>query len=460
MLGQWRGPVVRAALVLMEALWIYALVALLVALTVGGGKPTFLGVLVLVGGAFTISRVLQGSLMSIGLLRFWGATLSLLLFYAVVRADFYGNFALWDFHWLNQLINHTHQALAKDSPGATAVIGVPLLVVFWVRGILSGQQSTTFDDVLSSFATGVIVVAGVLVAGSFVDELPGGVQLIAVPYIAVGLLALGLTQAARANDSAVNQFMPAWMLAIGGVIGLMALIALLFVVIDFGTAREGLGHLAYAIAWVGAGIVYILAWPVIKLLEGIFWLLSFAAGGLYQSEFPTPQDVPQGSPIEPTDQGENVLPGWLRLMVRYGIAGVLILAAVIATGILFQRFQRRPEDGEQKESVYQEGRLAADLSNLFGSVFGRRRGGGRVSRATEPVRRLYFDMLAVAERRGVERRPVETPLELAPRLETAFHSVTPAEITGLFDDVRYGGREPSAEEVQRLRAQWEGLQGP
>jgi Domain of unknown function (DUF4129) len=458
MLGQWRAPVVRGALVLMEALWIYALVALVVAITVGGGKPSFLGVLVLVGGAFTISRVLQGSVMSLGMLRILGATLSLLLFYAVVRVDFYGNLAFWDFHWLDELIRHTHRALRVDSPGATAVIGVPLLTVFWVRGILTGQQSITLDDVLSSFAMGVLIVAGVLVAGSFVDELPRGVELIAVPYIAVGLLALGLTQAARANDSVVNQFMPGWMLAIGGVIGFMALIALLFIVIDFGTARDALGQLVYGVAWVGAGILYILAWPVIKILEGIFWVLSFGIGGLYQREIPTPQDVPQGSPITP-EQGDNVLPGWLRLIVRYGIAGVLIVAAVIATGILFQRLQRRTEDGEQKESVYQEGRLAADLGNLFGSMFGRRRG-GRVSRATEPTRRLYFDMLTVAERRGVERLPIETPLELAPRLETAFHSVTPAEITGLFDDVRYGGHEPSAEEVQRLRAQWEGLQEP
>jgi Domain of unknown function (DUF4129) len=248
------------------------------------------------------------------------------------------------------------------------------------------------------------------------------------------------------------------MLAIGGVIGIMALIALLFVLIDFGTARDALGQVGYGIAWVGAGILYLFAWPVIKILEGIFWVLSFGIGGLYEREFPTPQDVPQGTPINPADEGHNVLPVWLRLMVRYGIAGVLIVAAVIATGILFQRFQRRTEEGEQKESVYQEGRLAADLGNLFGSMFGRRRGGARASRVTEPARRLYFDMLEAAERRGVERLPVDTPLELLPRLEGAFQSETPLEITGLFDDVRYGGREPSAEEVQRLRSRWDGLQ--
>jgi hypothetical protein len=57
----------------------------------------------------------------------------------------------------------------------------------------------------------------------------------------------------------------------------------------------------------------------------------------------------------------------------------------------------------------------------------------------------------------VERRPSETPLDLSPRLQSTFRSETPGAITGLFDDVRYGGNEADAEEVRRLRAEFEGL---
>ena len=112
-----------------------------------------------------------------------------------------------------------------------------------------------------------------------------------------------------------------------------------------------------------------------------------------------------------------------------------------------------------KESTYQEGRLAADLGNLVGAMLGRLRpslrfGGGE----TDPVRRLYFEMLAAAARRGVERRPPETPLEVSPRLERAFAAPAPMEITDLFDEVRYGGRRPDPERVARLREEWEQLE--
>jgi hypothetical protein len=85
------------------------------------------------------------------------------------------------------------------------------------------------------------------------------------------------------------------------------------------------------------------------------------------------------------------------------------------------------------------------------------RGGG--SGVSEPVRRLYFEMLAAGEARGIERKPVDTPLDLSPRLQRTFSSATPGEITGLFDDVRYGAKPASEAEVTRLREEWQRLHG-
>jgi hypothetical protein len=73
------------------------------------------------------------------------------------------------------------------------------------------------------------------------------------------------------------------------------------------------------------------------------------------------------------------------------------------------------------------------------------------------VRRLYFDMLTLAEARGVARGATDTPLDLEPRLESTFRSQLPGQITRLFDDVRYGGRAVEADTVSRLRAQLDQL---
>ena len=158
-----RQTLVRASLVLMETMWVYALVAFLVALTVGGGKPSFLGVLFIVGGSFAISRFLQGTDLSLGILRIWGAALSILVFYAMVRIDFFGDWRLWDFSWADAFFNHSEATIRGDS---APFIAVPLLLIVWVRGVLRGQESVMFEDVLGSFAIGVVVVAVVEVFGS------------------------------------------------------------------------------------------------------------------------------------------------------------------------------------------------------------------------------------------------------------------------------------------------------
>ena len=71
--------------------------------------------------------------------------------------------------------------------------------------------------------------------------------------------------------------MPAWLLAIGGVVAVLAVFALLFVLIDFSTAQQGLELIAYGIGWVVAGIFFVLGWPLIKILEGIFWFMQWLA---------------------------------------------------------------------------------------------------------------------------------------------------------------------------------------
>jgi hypothetical protein len=198
---------------------------------------------------------------------------------------------------------------------------------------------------------------------------------------------------------------------------------------------------------------------VIKIVEGIFWLIQWVANlgadpQPGEQVTPPPQDEQ-----DPFRERDSILPNWVESVIKYVMAGGVIGGLIIGLALLFTRYRRRTEPGDLKESVYTEGRLATDLSDLLGSMFGRFRPRGGPGRLTEPVRRLYFEMLSAGEARGVERRPVDTPLELSPRLETTFASATPGEITGLFDDVRYGAHEASEADVRRLRDDWERLQG-
>src|SRR5690606_38713927 len=139
----------------------------------------------------------QSTDFSLDILRFWGAFLSIIVFYAIVRFDYYGDLRLWDLKFLDDMFFDTDATLTE---GANAVISVPILWGFWMRGVLRGQQSVTFEDVLRSFGIGVIIVGFVSLFAGLNDELPRAVDFIAVPYVAVGLLAIGLTHTSRASD--------------------------------------------------------------------------------------------------------------------------------------------------------------------------------------------------------------------------------------------------------------------
>ena len=453
---QYSGLIVRGSLLLMESLWVYALVAWFVAFTVEGDRPTFLGVAVVVFASFGISRALQNSEFSLGLLRFWGALLSILVFYAIVRFDFYGDLRLWDFAFLDDLFFRTDETLEA---GATAVIAIPLLWGFWMRGVLRGQQSMTFDDVLRSFGIGVVVVAFVSLFAGIDDDLPREVDFVAIPYIAVGLLAIGLAHTSRASDQFDRGFANEWLVFAGGGVLALGLFALLFVVIDFETARDGLAYVGKGIGFVVAGILYVIIWPILQVMTGLLEAMRFLID-LWGGSKNEPIEDPQGEigPDPNREPGDSPLPGWVETVTRIVVGGGLVTALIVGTALLFTRFRRTTLSAEARESTYQDGRLSSDLSDMLNSFLGRFRGQPRQADGQlEPVRRLYFEMLDTAASRGVERRPMETPLELVPRINRTISGPVPSEITRVFDDARYGALLPSEEELRRLRDDWDRL---
>jgi hypothetical protein len=447
--------IVRGSLLLMESLWLYALVAWLIAITVGGERPTFIGVAAVVFASFGISRALQNSDFSLGILRIWGALLSIIVFYAIVRLDFYGDLRLWDLTFLDDLTLHTNETL---DAAATAVIGVPVLWLFWMRGVLRGQQTIAFEDVLHSFAIGVVIVAFVALFAGIEDDLPREVDFIPVPYIAIGLLAISLAHTSKASDQFERGFTKDWLMFAGGGLVALAIVGLLFAVVDFDTARDGLELVGRGIGFVVAGILYVIVWPIIQVIalgmEAFRFLIDLYGG----SKNPPVQQPPlDPSNVKDNQDGNGIVPGWVELTVRLVVGGGLLTMLLVGTAMLFQRFRKTAKPEEARESTYQEGRLASDLGDMLSSFFGRFRGHRQADVPQEPVRRLYFEMLDTAAARGVERRPMETPLELTPRINRTISGPIPADITHLFDDVRYGAHPPSEEDLRRLRDAWDKL---
>ncbi len=467
----WRIGVTRAALLLMESMWTYAVVAFAVALAEESGKPSFLAVLAVVFVSYGLSRFLQSTDLDLGILRIWGTLLSVLVFYLIVRLDFYGDTRIWDFGWADDLFNHLERTVRENG---SAVIGVPLLWVFWMRGILRGQQVLGWDNVLATFGLGVLIIGVIEVFQAKVNA-PALVGLIAVPYVAIGLIALSLAHAARAESDVKRSFTRTWFVAAGSAVLLLGGLALLLALFDLVGAADAIRSTANGAAWLFSTTFEYIIWPIAKLTEGLFivvrWLMNLILGAP-QPPRPQPEQQLTVCVQDFVDAGKTLqeaaelcredtpdrreLPGWLQLFLRILVAAPVVALLLVVLALLFTRFQRRRRPGEVRESAYHEGRLASDLGGLLGSLLGRLRPHLPFGREQmDAVRRLYFEMVETAESHGLARRPAETPLELAPRLDAQFSSGTPGEITSAFDDVRYGAHPPSEEDARRLREEWQ-----
>jgi hypothetical protein len=185
------------------------------------------------------------------------------------------------------------------------------------------------------------------------------------------------------------------------------------------------------------------------IVRGFLNLLGFDPNNL------RPEPPQEAEPLPDSERGGGAdLPGWA-VWIGRAFAGMTFLAIALA-GLYytFSRFQKRKTPETVKESTYTEGRLGADLGNFLGAILGRLRPSFSFGES-EPVRRLYYDMLDEASHRGIQRRDSQTPLELAPAIDQAFGTRVPDRITDMFDDARYGGITPAPDDVRRLRDEWD-----
>lgn len=470
----WRNGVIRGSILLMESIWTYAVVAFTVAAITDGGEPSFFGVLAVVMGSYAISRFLQNSDLSLGLIRVWGTLFSFLIFYAIVRVDFFDSWALWDFSWADAIFNNTEASFRDNVP---AVFGIPMLWGFWARGVMRGQETNTFEDVATSFGVGVLIVAAVELFQGGLGDSPALVGRLAVPYVAIGLVALGLAHSGQSETDKGQTFPRTLAVALGvSVVGL-ALFAGVVALFDAATGWDAAQDAGAAVVEAGESASEVILWPVEQLLEGIFAVIIFFRDLILGTPPPPEQPPPQAQDGEDClrfyiqEQGltpeeadkrcnpkANELPQWVQSLVRVMIALPVIAIIVVMTALLFTRFRKNRPAGELKESAYQAGRLGSDLSNLLNNLMGRLRPNLHLGRDhPDEVRRLYHDLLEDAERHGVARSAHQTPNEFAPALETTYHGRAPSAITNAFDDARYGQRLADTEEVRRLRQEWDQL---
>jgi Domain of unknown function (DUF4129) len=299
---------------------------------------------------------------------------------------------------------------------------------------------------MAEVSVGLVVV---LVAAAFgsAAEAPEALRWLPVPFMVTALLALAFMHLQSVPSEAGRRSVSGSSLVVGATVGGIALLALgagFLALPSIDVASDGL-------VAIGEGVlnaIGVVLWPFVQVFSWLFGVFDF---GFDQPE----QEMPQGE--EPVREEEESEPSLLSELLGYVIRGGLLVAGIALALTLiwfaFRRFTRRGDRAtdETREEIETETGNRGDLRSLLAGAMGRLRfqRGGR-----DAIGRLYVSMLRSASQRGLERPPATTPLEFAPRLEAAFGSAAPEEITRAYTEARFGARPPDASEVDRLRSAW------
>jgi len=323
--------------------------------------------------------------------------------------------------------------------GSGAALSVTMLglALVWFRFAMAGRRAVTVERVARSFGVGfafALVAMAVAAAGDV-----GGLAPWAVGQFVGGVLTLAVANHVRATAPSEGPVRPGpWLVAIGGTIGMLVVMAALLglsVLLNVSVVLEAVGGVALR-------IVEIL---LIIIITPLYWVMDFLLHLLL------PQGITNvfdnlgrvGLNLDQLrgeqGQGKGGLPGWIANGAKF-IAALFIAWVLyrIARLMLSRRSRDEGPVAEVRGDVSSSGGLGSFLRDLFPR--GRRRGrDGWEGR--HPAYLLWRRVERDGEERGFARLPGETALEFAGRAEELMDAPFPG-VAGVFDRLRYGRHEP------------------
>jgi hypothetical protein len=371
--------------------------------------------------------------------------------YGILRLDFAGDFALWDFSWVGDFMRNPSTTMET---GGDAVIGLVFILAAWVRALVRGSEDIDLERLPNSLGIAFVVTTVVLILGSFSDAAAGGVGAGAAIFYAVAVISMTLSQLARSGATI-------GMVRAGGVVSALlagtvavTIVGLVLTVLIWGPLQ---GPLSAALSVSIEKAVIAVLTPPLWLLEKIFQLIIPDANFAEPAEFA--RDVSDGN-FAGSDRAEDERTN--PVLIFLSRAGVLVFAAAAVGGAVWlvaRLRNRRRTTVLEGAAMGSAGGLGDDLRSLWRRVRPHRPQPAAASR-DDPATRLYLDVLHEAERQGRARHPWITPREFDPELDATFHTAVTADITRAFDDVRYGGHPPDEISIAELERRWQQARHP
>lgn len=454
----WQKRSLEAALLMTEVAWLSVIAALLGVFFGLGGSPLPLWALLLLSGVgFLTIRALY----SLAFPPVAGGVAAVVAGIAVAYlsvAVVSGGGSL-DLAWPGTI------SRGWEAARVLVVSGV-LAFVLWWSGARAGQSDTPANALARSFNFGI----GVIVLGALAESfLPISLRTDVALFLFFGASLTGFALSQMSVLAPVQALHTSvWPRALGTTLGVVlggsALLALAAGGSLGQAAQSAFGASLTLVEAVTRPIFFLFGYTAQLTIDLVRALLSLFGAGQREVEFnlytPDYSNAPRGS------EWVDALPDWLLPLVGWTL-GALVVGGIVF--VLVRMLALRPrtterEPEEERETLPGEGSLGDEFSFLIDDVLNRlrrRRPAGQLRLeldAKDPLSLplgLYYVLLTLGERLGLERRPWETPQEFSTALAGRLPPEEVAALTAAFVRARYGQLPPDGEEAARLRAAWD-----
>ena len=446
--------------VVVESVWIYALLATLSLLALPGGSPiTWVAALCVTLISFMTARGLALVIMPAWMPYFLQMAAGVLAIYLILGTQLQTAGQWMDLGWLSGLFSDT----PPDHFARRALLGGFFSALFWLRGGRLASAEFPAEHLMFTFRLGLMALSVAAIVDIFHSA---DLKIFSLMFLffAAGLIGLGVGHILPSAGPAITR--GSWARVIGAVVGGIVLLGLMFSLLQRGALAFIAAPLVFLLKIAAQAVFFVIIVPMVYILEfiisGFFWLLSKVAGDPPQGEREMAlggqefleQFMEQNEPSEPSI--------WLQILA--GIAIALLVGAILL--VLARAFRRSArwlrigDESEERESLDGEFDPTMDLARLlFGLLPNRFRRRKRDRRLRLPddernivdVFRIYFGMLSIAASRGQPRLDFQTPGEY----RTALRRVMPDRLvdmaTAAFDRACYGRLPATSEEITEMR---------
>ncbi|MGN6673540.1 MAG: DUF4129 domain-containing protein [Thermomicrobiales bacterium] len=470
----WSLELLVLALVAAETCAVYLVVTALFSSAHDGGvtvSPLALFLLLLLGA--DIQRLMNAYRFFSPEYEFFSIIAIVVLLCGAVWAIAFPHYAPVDPGWVREAL---HALIFRPSSAQRSVWGVVLLVAYaWWRG--RTRDDPDLDAAYRLLRVGTIVCLLALLATlsilASVGATPGmrrALYLATIVFLACALTAIALARLRVEQARGALTLTPRWLATfLGPVAGLM-LVGTLFAGLFTRRTLEVIVWLLTPVFWVFNLILVIIVYIATLFAWIIFTLITFVlqAFGITGEGAQAKIQMPH---IAPAHENNGIVhPVNYPDPFRYvAVLGALALVVWVLSRFLWRRRLRRPTGaGEERESVFSWGLLAAGLGDLLAGLTGRfgprpdplahLRGDPRWQ-YTLYIRETYRRLLHRAAAANWPRAEHQTPDEYAP-VVSAAGTTDPARtavetITTRYDGARYSDQPATAEDAAAARAAWD-----